>query len=89
MVLESVPPVFLHWIWPGAGVLLVAALLLGLLVLGVGFLVAAFRHGPLAGGDIVYRMVRTAIGDFVALSPRRILALARLAIQESRAGACS
>src|SRR5262245_65873499 len=48
-----------------------------------GFLIAAFRYGPLAGGDAVYRMVRTGFLDVVSISPRRVLALAWLAVQES------
>ena len=57
--------------------------MLGLVALVVGFLVAAFRYGPVGGGDVTYRMLRTAVRDLFSLSPRRILALAWLAVQES------
>ncbi|HEX4144886.1 MAG TPA: ABC transporter permease [Pirellulales bacterium] len=58
-----------------------AALTLAAIV--ISFLVAAFRHGPLAGGDIVFRVATTAAVDLARTSPRRVWALARLAIQES------
>src|SRR5882724_5242266 len=83
MTLESVPPIFWSWIWPALQFFLQAAAILGCTALAVGFLVSAFRYGPVAGGDITYRMMRTGVRDMIALSPRRILALAWLAIQES------
>jgi ABC-type transport system involved in multi-copper enzyme maturation permease subunit len=49
----------------------------------ISFLVAAFRYGPLAGGDMVFRVATTAVVDLARTSPRRVWALARLAIQES------
>ena len=49
----------------------------------ISFLIAAFRYGPLAGGDMVFRVATTAVVDLLRTSPRRVWALARLAIQES------
>src|SRR5262245_39548745 len=83
MVHETDPVLFSDWIWPSLAYFLQIAVVLGLLALVVGFLVAAFRYGPVAGGDVVYRMVRTGLSDLVSISPRRILALAWLAVQES------
>lgn len=83
MVHETDPVLFSDWILPSLAYFLQIAVVLGLLALVMGFLVAAFRYGPVAGGDVVYRMVRTALGDLVSISPRRILALAWLAVQES------
>ena len=83
MTLESVPPIFWNWIWPALQFFLQAAAILGCTALAVGFLVSAFRYGPVAGGDMTYQMLRTGVRDMLALSPRRILALAWLAVQES------
>jgi ABC-type transport system involved in multi-copper enzyme maturation permease subunit len=47
------------------------------------YLVTAFRYGPLAAGDIVFRVTTTALVELGRTSPRRVWALARLAIQES------
>jgi len=83
MTLELAPPIFGNWIWPALQFFLQAAAILGFTALTVGFLVAAFRYGPVAGGDLTYRMLRTGVRDLLALSPQRVLALAWLAIQES------
>jgi hypothetical protein len=83
MVHETDPILFADWIWPALLFFLEAAALLGLLALVGGFLVAAFRYGPVAGGDTAYRMIRTGLLDFVSISPRRIAALSWLAVQES------
>src|SRR6478609_6784289 len=83
MVHETDAILFADWIWPALLFFLEAAALLGLLALIGGFLVAAFRYGPMAGGDTAYRMVRTGLVDFVSISPRRIAALSWLAVQES------
>jgi hypothetical protein len=83
MVLESEPPIFLNWIGPALLSFLASAAVLGLAALAVGFLIAAFRYGPVGGGDVTYRMLKNALGDLVSLSSRRILALAWLAVQES------
>ena len=73
MVHETDPVLFSDWIWPSLAYFLQIAAVLGLLALVAGFLVAAFRYGPVAGGDVVYRMVRTGLGDLVSISPRRIM----------------
>jgi len=83
MVLEHQPPPFAEWIGPAILYFMKAGGGLFLFALVVGYLVAAFRHGPLAGGDITYRVIASSIRHFLQLSPRRIFALAWLAIQES------
>src|SRR6476661_1529234 len=83
MVHETDPILFADWIWPALVFFVEAAALLGLLALGVRFLVAAYRYGPVAGGDATYSMLKTGLRDFVLISPRRISALAWLAVQES------
>jgi hypothetical protein len=83
MRLEDAPPLFGEWIGPALLFFLQTALVLAALALCFGYLVSAFRYGLVGGGDVLYRTLRTAARDFLSLSPRRILALARLAVQES------
>lgn len=59
------------------------ALALGVLALVVGFLVAVVRHGPLAAGDITYRVVANGVRELLHTSPRRVWAIARLSVMES------
>ena len=47
------------------------------------FLVAAVRHGPVRAGDMIYRVLVAGVIDLLRISPRRVFALARLAVQES------
>jgi hypothetical protein len=83
MILEKAPPILGEWLWPALVFFFQAALVLGVVALAVGYLVSAFRYGPIGGGDVVYRTLRTAAADLLAISPRRILAMAWLAVQES------
>ena len=53
-----------------------------LLVLLVGFSIAAARRGLMRGGDYAYRTVASGLGELFQTSPRRVWALARLAIKE-------
>ncbi len=83
MVNESQVPAFLDWIGL-AGLQWVAVVLcLAILSIIIGFLVAAFRHGPGAAFGIVGRVLRDGFVDIVRMSPRRIMALAWLAVKES------
>jgi ABC-type transport system involved in multi-copper enzyme maturation permease subunit len=54
-----------------------------LLALVVGYLIAAARRGILAGGDYTYHTLAGGISDLFATSPRRVWALARLAMKEA------
>ncbi len=82
MYVESFPT-FTEWFLPG--VLLFLAVLLSGAVLGLffGYLVAAFRHGPFEAFYVVAQVVAEAVPDFAKTSPRRVVALARLAIKEA------
>jgi hypothetical protein len=83
MVLEQDIPRFAAWIGPailrylasGAAVAVMAALL--------AWLAQSVAIGPLAAGDRVYRSILAGLADLAAPSPRRVWALARLAVQES------
>jgi hypothetical protein len=82
MVLETLPPSFWQW--------LPAALLswLGVVVLFGGFagiialIVTVMRHGPETPVAIAHNLY-TSVADLVLMSPRRVLALAKLAVHES------
>ena len=62
------------------GLIILAAIILGVFF---GFLVASFRHGPFEAFYIVAQVVAQAIPDFLFTSPRRVWAIARLAIKEA------
>ena len=82
MYVESFPTLT-EWFLPG--LLLFLAVLLSGAVLGLffGYLVAAFRHGPFEAFYVVAQVVAEAVPDFTKTSPRRVVALARLAIKEA------
>jgi ABC-type transport system involved in multi-copper enzyme maturation permease subunit len=83
MVLEKDPIIFLQWL-PGALLFfLIAAGLLALVALVFSFVVLAFRLGPLPAGDRLFKAVVAAFDDLIHTSPRRVMALAWLAMQES------
>jgi len=47
------------------------------------FFISAVRYGPLPAGDHLFSVLSSAVGDLVRLSPRRVAAMAWLAIKES------
>jgi hypothetical protein len=83
MVLEREPLSFDAWLATGLPQWLIALAAVALSALLLGFVIAAVRSGPVRAGDAIYRLLAGAVLDLVRLSPRRVLALARLAIQES------
>jgi ABC-type transport system involved in multi-copper enzyme maturation permease subunit len=83
MVIEQEVQPYSEWL-PGALAQYgETAFFVTLAALVVGYLVAAFRYGPLPAGDRMYRTLVGAAIDLVQISPRRIWALARLAVQEA------
>ena len=83
MQLVNEPPPFGEWIWPALLSFVQMAAVLGIVALVGGFLIAAFRYGQLAAGDITFQMLKRGLGDLFSISPRRVFALAWLAVQES------
>jgi hypothetical protein len=89
MVLEQDILPYLQWLLgtdESLGALLNFLLIvigIGLLGLLGGYLVAAARHGILRGGDITYRTVSAGFAELLQMSPRRVWALASLAIKEA------
>src|SRR3954452_25559093 len=95
MVLENPLLPYLTWLigypWPDAQAFLNSALfrfvltaaVLSVIARVVGFLIALVRHGPLKAGDITYRVVVNGFRELFRTSPRRVWAIARLAVKES------
>ncbi|MDZ4657076.1 MAG: ABC transporter permease [Bythopirellula sp.] len=90
MILEEQILPYMQWLWSGGpgsiGALprfLLIALGLGFLGLLLGFIVSAARHGILRGGDIVYRTITNGVRELWETSPRRVWALAQLAMKEA------
>jgi len=83
MVLEEDIPRFAAWIGPALIRYLFAGGLVALFAAAIAWCVQAVLHGPLAAGDRVYRGILTGFADLAGMSPRRVWALARLAVQES------
>ncbi len=95
MVLEQELLPYLTWFlgypWSGPGAFLNSALFrfvvtgagLAVIALVVGYLVALVRYGPLKAGDITYRVVVNGLKELPKTSPRRVWAMARLAIKET------
>ena len=83
MVLEQEIPAFATWIGPAILWFLFAASLLAVAAAAVTWLVQSVLYGPLTAGDRVYRGTLSGLVDFFSLSPRRVWALARLAMQEA------
>ena len=83
MVLEEDIPRFVAWIGPALVRYLFSASLVAVAAAAAAWLVQGLLYGPLAAGDRVYRGVLTGLSDLAGSSPRRVWALARLAVQES------
>src|SRR6185312_9013934 len=95
MVLEQELLPFLTWLlgypWSEPHAFLQSAIfrfaltgaVLAVLALLFGFLVALVRHGPLKAGDITYKVVVNGFSELFKTSPRRVWAIARLAIKET------
>ena len=90
MILEEEILPYLQWLWGGGpgsigavARFLLIALGLGFLGLLLGFIVSAARHGILRGGDLVYRTITNGVRELWETSPRRVWALAQLAMKEA------
>ncbi|NBV45474.1 MAG: hypothetical protein EBR86_07490 [Planctomycetia bacterium] len=83
MVLEQEIPRFTAWIGPALSQYAFAASLVAVVAAMLSWLAQSASVGPLVAGDRVYRGVIGGVADLLRMSPRRIWALARLAIKES------
>jgi len=83
MPIENPLPPFLEWLPMAVFVWVLVVLALTVGTIAVGCLVAVLRHGPSEGFRITGRTLAALWGDLVYLSPRRVAALAALAVKES------
>src|SRR3954463_14404635 len=83
MVIENPLPPFPEWFPLAARDFTFAAFGILLLVLFAAALMFSIQYGPLAAGDRLFGLLRSLLGDILYTSPRRVFALARLAVQES------
>src|ERR1700716_2905353 len=83
MVLETQPIVFLQWFPAALLTFIVTAAVLGVVALAVGYMITAFRYGPIQGGDITFGVIKSGVLELFQFSARRVAALAWLAVQES------
>ncbi len=91
MVLEREILPYLQWLLYGnedsLGALpryLLVILAVALLGLMGGTVMTVARRGLMRGGDRIYTIVVTSFRELLNMSPRRILALTRLAVKEAR-----
>jgi ABC-type transport system involved in multi-copper enzyme maturation permease subunit len=83
MVLEKEIPVFLDWIgWAAVEWLVVLGILVAVAIV-FGLLFSILRRGPIRGTTSVANAVGAAVVDVFCMSPRRIAALAWLAVKEA------
>ncbi|MEX2560652.1 MAG: hypothetical protein WD403_12095 [Pirellulales bacterium] len=89
MDLENQPAPYLEWLLGTSTTIgalfywLAAVLGLGLGALVVSFVLTAARYGPGRAGDIIFKVLVSALQDIVRISPRRVFALASLAVREA------
>lgn len=95
MVIETELPPFWQWLLGQAatadspavtGALVAWLQVVGILaafLLGLSFLISVVRHGPVAAAQLFFRRLREGLVDLVSMSPRRVMALAQLAVQEA------
>lgn len=89
MVIESKLPTFLEWLLPstespGAIIAFIVMIFLVCMVCSLlSYLFVAIRQGPSEAFYTVTGVMRTGVFEWLQTSPRRVYALARLAIQEA------
>ncbi len=83
MPIEYELPNFLAWLPWAVLYWLIVVFCLTMAGLFVGFLVAAVERGPAAAAGRTIRALKGGLADLFRISPRRVGALARLAVKES------
>jgi len=82
MVLETLPPSFWQWFPSAVMAWLGVVILFGGIAAVVALILTVMRHGPEAPLALA-QGVKSAVTDLLFISPRRVFALARLAVYES------
>lgn len=89
MVLENPYPPYFEWLFaagatPGAfWIWIITVVIFILASMFVAWLISSVRYGPMKSGDLIFKTLVGLSDDLVHTSPRRVFALARLAVQES------
>jgi len=83
MVLEQEIVSLAEWLPPSLGLFMLVVIVLALLGALLGFLASAVKYGPAQALAQTWGMVARGIGELTQVSPRRVWAMARLAIQEA------
>lgn len=83
MVIEKEVPPFLEWFPEAFAYWIIVVAALSVVGLVLSYLFFSARKGPAAGTREVLRMISDGVSDLLWISPRRVFALARLAVQES------
>ena len=90
MVVEQQLLPYFQWLLTGGENALGALPSFALVFLGVamaalviGYAIAASRYGLLRGGDVTYKTISEGLGELLQTSPRRVWAIARLAVKEA------
>ena len=79
----DIPSSYLAWLPDAVLHYLLVVGLLSVFGLVLAFFVIAVRYGPMRSGDVIFRVMASVWRDLLGFSPRRVFALARLAVQES------
>lgn len=89
MVLENQYPPYFEWLFaagvrPGA-VWIWLLTMVGVIVGGllISWIISSIRYGPMKAGDLIFKTLVGLVDDLAHTSPRRVYALAKLAVQES------
>ena len=83
MVIEKLLAPFSEWIGPALAGFGISVAVLMLIVLAFGCLVMVIRYGPAVGIRATGKVIAGAVPDLLRMSPRRVWALAWLAVKES------
>lgn len=84
MVLEDKEIIpFFEWLQVAGAVFLLMLLVLIAGGIFIGYLVSAFRYGPVGAFRTTFAAIQTAIQEFLQISPRRIWAMTTLACREA------
>jgi hypothetical protein len=83
MIFEKDPLTLMQWLPYAALGFLVIITAFSILGCLFGYVVASFRHGPTEAFYVVSRVFFQAIPDVIFTSPRRVWAIAKLAIRET------
>ena len=83
MSLETLPIDFWPWLREGAALWASTLLMGGLAALLGVYIVKMLVYGPMVAGERIVTTLLSAVDDLWHTSPRRVVALARLAIQET------